>query len=162
MSVAFTKEGDTENAAAIDLPDRPISSHPNLVTPNGLAQLDAAVAQARLDYAAHQTDATREGDRRALARAARDLRYFSARRATAQLVRSVNDCEVVRFGARVTIEGADGRRQVLRLVGEDEADPAQGSISYVAPLARALIGKAVGDAVAMARGVGEIIGIEQG
>ena len=37
MSVAFTKEDDTENAAAIDLPDRPISPHPNIVTPHGLA-----------------------------------------------------------------------------------------------------------------------------
>ena len=53
MSVAFTKEQDSE-AAAADLPDRPISPHPNLVTPNGLAALDAALAEARAAYAAAQ------------------------------------------------------------------------------------------------------------
>jgi len=151
MSVAFTKEADTENAAAIDLPDRPVSAHPNIVTEAGLAQLEAALAQARLDYAASQTAEGREGDRRALARAARDMRYFAARLATAQVFPTPSHPEVVRFGATVTIEREDGRRQTLRLVGEDEADPKAGTISYVSPLASALIGKGVGD-VATAAG----------
>ena len=51
MSVAFTKEGDLE-AAAADLPDRPISPHPNLVTREGLAAIEAALAEARAAYAA--------------------------------------------------------------------------------------------------------------
>jgi transcription elongation GreA/GreB family factor len=52
---------------------------------------------------------------------------------------------VVQFGDRVTFEREDGRVQTFRIVGEDEADPAQGSVSYVAPIARALLGKVVGD-----------------
>ncbi len=165
MSVAFTKEGDTENAAAVDLPDRPISPHPNLVTPRGLAQLEAAVARARLDYAANQADEAREGDRRALARAARDLRYFAARLASAQVV--VPQAVVleagttaIRFGSRVTIERADGRRQTLQLVGEDEADPTTGTISYVAPLARAVIGKERGDVATFSGAAVEIIDVD--
>lgn len=50
----------------------------------------------------------------------------------------------VRFGASVTIAGEDGRRQTFRIVGEDEAAPQDGRISYVSPLARALVGKSVG------------------
>ena len=53
----------------------------------------------------------------------------------------------MQFGSTVTIEREDGRRQTFRIVGEDEADPAKGTISYVSPLARALIGKRVGDVV---------------
>ncbi len=145
MSVAFTKEGDTENAAAVDLPDRPISPHPNLVTAAGLAKLEAALARAREDYAANQVVEGREGDRRALARAARDLRYYSARVASAKLMPAVTHADVVRFGSAVTIERADGRRQSLRLVGEDEADPTAGTMSYTSPLASALMGKGEGE-----------------
>ena len=84
MSVAFTREEDYE-ASAADLPDRPISSNPNLVTPEGLAQLDAALESARAAYAAAQQVGGVSADRTAMARATRDLRYYSARRASAQL-----------------------------------------------------------------------------
>ena len=160
MSVAFTKEGDTENAAATDLPDRPISPHANLVTPEGLAQLEAALARARLDYGANQKDETREGDRRALARAARDLHYFAARCATARVMPSPADLKVVRFGCHVTVEREDGRIQRLRLVGEDEADPTRGTVSYVSPLASALLGKRVGDTARIAGADVEITHID--
>ena len=85
MSVAFTKEQDSE-AAAADLPDRPISTHPNLVTAKGLALLDAALESARAAYAAAQSSEDIQSDRTAMARATRDLRYYGARRASAQLV----------------------------------------------------------------------------
>ncbi|WP_158809131.1 transcription elongation factor GreA [Beijerinckia sp. L45] len=160
MSVAFTKEGDTENAAATDLPDRPISSHPNLVTVAGLAQLDAALAQARADYAANQANEAQPGDMRALARAARDLRYYAARRATAQLMPPATDPDVVRFGTRVTIERADGRRQTFCIVGEDEAEPASGTLSYVSPMASALLGKGEGDTVRIAGAEVEIVAVD--
>ncbi|HKP77563.1 MAG TPA: GreA/GreB family elongation factor, partial [Phenylobacterium sp.] len=81
------------------------------------------------------------------ARATRDLRYWSARRASAQLTEPQAAAGTVQFGGTVEIERDDGRRQSFRIVGEDEADPANGSISYVAPLARALLGKGVGDTV---------------
>ena len=150
MSVAFTKEEDYE-AAAADLPDRPISPHANLVTPQGLEAIEAALAAARAAYSAAQAHGDIETDRTAMARATRDLRYWSARRASAQLVEPGPDDGVVRFGGAVTIEREDGRTQTWRIVGEDEADPAAGSVSHVSPLAVALVGKRVGD-VAMVAG----------
>ncbi len=143
MSVAFTKESDAE-AVAADLPDRPISPHPNFVTPAGLASLDAELAAARTAYQAAQAEGGITADRTAMARATRDLRYWSARRASAQLVAPQSGDRVV-FGSRVTFEAADGRTRTYAIVGEDEADPARGSVSYVSPLARALIGKGVAD-----------------
>ncbi|HQT54724.1 MAG: transcription elongation factor GreA [Phenylobacterium sp.] len=158
MSVAFTKEGDAE-ATAADLPDRPISPHPNLVTPEGLAFIDAALAQARADYAAAQHAGGIEADRTAMARATRDLRYYSARRANAQLIEPSDDTDTVRFGGGVTIDREDGRRQTFRIVGEDEADPAQGTVSHVSPLARALMGKSVGDTAMLAGAEVEIVAV---
>jgi transcription elongation GreA/GreB family factor len=158
MSVAFTKEQDSESAAA-DLPDRPISPHPNLVTAQGLAALEGALALARAAYNAAQAGGGVDADRTAMARATRDLRYYSARRATAQLVEGPKDKAVVAFGLSVTFDREDGRRQTFRIVGEDEADPAEGAVSYVSPLARALLGKAVGDVAVVAGAEVEIIGI---
>jgi transcription elongation GreA/GreB family factor len=159
MSVAFTREEDLE-AAAADLPDRPISPHPNLVTPEGLATIEIALAEARAAYAAAQAKGDVSADRTAMARATRDLRYWSARRATAQLIHPPEDLGSVAFGCTVTIERQDGRVQRFRIVGEDEADPKEGRISYVSPLARALSGKAVGDAASVAGGEAEILRIE--
>jgi transcription elongation GreA/GreB family factor len=149
MSVAFTREEDLE-ATAADLPDRPISAHPNLVTQAGLDQLEAALNEARSAYAAAQLEGGISEDRTAMARAARDLRYYSARRATAQLTETPADPDRVVFGARVTFERDDGRVQTFRIVGEDEADPTQGAVSYVSPLAQALLGKGVGDEATVA------------
>ena len=158
MSVAFTREEDLE-ATAADLPDRPISPHPNLVTPEGLAAIEAALAAARAAYNAAQARGSIEADRTAMARATRDLRYWSARRATAQLVESAPDGRV-RFGGAVTIEREDGRTQTWRITGEDEADPAKGSVSHVSPLARALVGKRVGDEATVAGQTVEIVAVD--
>jgi transcription elongation GreA/GreB family factor len=159
MSVAFTKEQDAESVAA-DLPDRPISTHQNLVTPQGLAQIEAELAQARAAYAAaRQAGSDVQGDRTAMARATRDLRYWSSRRASAQLVEPPQDASVARFGSTVTVDREDGRRQTFRVVGEDEADPTAGAISYVSPLAAALMGKGVGDTVMIAGAEVEIVAI---
>ena len=95
-----------------------------------------------------------------MARATRDLRYFSARRASAQLVETNTAEPVVQFGSRVTFDRHDGRRQSFRIVGEDEADPAAGAVSYVSPLARALLGKAAGDTATVAGGEIEIVQID--
>jgi len=56
----------------------------------------------------------------------------------------------VHFGSTVTLTRDDGRRQVFRIVGEDEADPERGTLSHVSPLARALLGKEAGDSVHVA------------
>ncbi len=158
MSVAFTREEDYE-ARAADLPDRPISPHPNLVTASGLQAIDLALAEAQAAYAAAQTQGGVSADRTAMARATRDLRYWSARRATAQLTEPATEPGRVRFGGAVTVERDDGRRQTFRIVGEDEADPAAGRLSYVSPLARAVLGKQVGDAAAVAGAEVEIVGV---
>ena len=144
MSVAFTKDEDHESAAA-NLPDRPISPHPNLVTPQGLTQLEAAFAEAKAAWTAAQASGSVSDDRTAMARATRDLRYFTARLGSAQRIDPVVSPDRVVFGCTVTIEREDGRVQTFRIVGEDEADPAAGSISYVSPLARVLMGKSEGD-----------------
>ncbi|WP_191554772.1 transcription elongation factor GreA [Brevundimonas aurantiaca] len=158
MSVAFTREEDLE-ATAADLADRPISPHPNLVTAEGLAQIEAELASARAAYAAAQIKGSIETDRTAMARATRDLRYWSARRASAQLVEPGETDGRVRFGGSVRIERDDGRSQTWRIVGEDEADPAKGSVSHVSPLARAVLGRRIGDEVVVAGRTVEITAV---
>ena len=158
MSVAFTREEDLE-ATAADLPDRPISSHPNWVTLTGLARIEAELADARAAYNAAQARGSIEADRTAMARATRDLRYWSARRASAQLVETRPDGRV-RFGGSVSIEREDGRAQTWRIVGEDEADPASGSVSHVSPLAGALIGKRIGDEAVVAGQTVEVVAVD--
>ncbi len=160
MSVAFTREGDAE-AAAADLPDRPVSVHPNLVTASGLEEIDADLAGAKAAYAAAQADGAIAGDRTAMARATRSLRYWSARRATAQLV-PPSDGKVVRFGCAVTFVRNDGESATYRITGEDEADPAAGRIAYIAPAARALLGKGIGDSAVIAGREAEIVAITAG
>jgi len=140
MSSAFTKEQEDDNPRE-DLPDRPVSPHRNLVTPEGLQQIDDALTRLHGEI----ETATARDDNHALALAQRDLRYWTARRANAEVVRPIADHSVVRFGHKVVVELEDGERRVFRLVGEDEADPARGLIPYVAPLAQALMGKSVGD-----------------
>jgi transcription elongation GreA/GreB family factor len=151
MSRAFVKEQDEAGSIEV-LPDRPISAHPNDVTEQGLLLIEAALAAARAALA----DAQASGDRAAAARAGRDLRYWTARHASARVVAPPTSTDEVRFGARVTVVRDDGREQTFRIVGEDEADPARGTISHVSPLARALFGKAVGDVVSVGRGEAEI------
>ena len=144
MSIAFLK--DPEGETLEDLPERPISPHRNLVTTEGMAQIESEVArlEAELSRVQHSED---EEDRHSLLRIARDLRYWMARRSSAEVVPPIKDCSKAHFGSTVTIEREDGRRQIWRIVGEDEADPARKTISHVSPLARALVNKSVGDVV---------------
>jgi transcription elongation GreA/GreB family factor len=151
MSRAFVKELD---GGEDELPDRPISAHPNLVTPEGLARIEATLAEHQHAHAAAQA----ASDRAALARAARELRYWTARRASAQVIEPPADNTRVHFGSTVTLL-RDGRRQTYRIVGEDEADPARGTLSHVAPVARALMGKEVGDVIAAGNSEAEIVAI---
>jgi transcription elongation GreA/GreB family factor len=158
MSVAFTREEDHETRAA-DLPDRPVSAHPNLVTASGLAAIEAELQAARTAYAAAQSGGEISADRTAMARATRDLRYWSVRRASAQLTELEPIPGTVQFGRTVEIEREDGRQQAFRIVGEDEADPAKGSVSYVSPLARGLLGKSVGDTAMIGGSEVEVVAV---
>ena len=159
MAVAFTREEDYESQAA-NLPDRPVSAHPNLVTASGLAAIEAELAAARAAYAAAQAQGGISADRTAMARATRDLRYWSARRGNAQLTEPHGPADRVQFGRTVEFERQDGRRQSFRIVGEDEADPAKGSVSYASPLARGLLGKTVGDTPLVNGAEVEIISVQ--
>jgi transcription elongation GreA/GreB family factor len=155
VSRAFIKEPD-DGAAPEPLPDRRISSHPNFVTPDGLKLIEAHLTELRERRATAQaTD-----DRSALAQIAREARYWAARRATAQVVNPPDNPSDIAFGTTVTLARDDGHRQTYRIVGEDEADPARGTLSFVSPLARALIGKGVGDAVRAGNSAVEIIEIK--
>ena len=153
MSRAFVKEPD--GAEAQELPDRPISEYPNLVTPQGLAQIEERLTRLHEQHAQAQAS----GDRAALASIGRDLRYWTARRSTAQSMPAPEQTDKVQFGSTAPIVRDDGRRQTFRIVGEDEAEPAEGTLSYVSPVARALLNKSVGDVIQAGSGEAEIVEI---
>lgn len=143
MSRAFVSE-EAEESRAAAVPERPVSAHPNLVTPNGLALIATALASAQSALAdAPADDTTRP-------RLQRDLRYWQARHATAMPIeaRTSPPDEVV-FGVLVTVKRGKTTSR-FRIVGEDEADPARGLLSYIAPLAAAVLGAEEGETVEFA------------
>jgi len=140
MSRAFIKETDQDADA---LPERAISAHANFVTARGLALLDQSIHALE----AERTAARAGADKAALARIGRDLRYFQRRRESARLVIPAAKPAAVRFGVQVWLELQDGGERSFRIVGEDEADPALGLLSYVSPLAGSMLGAGVGDTV---------------
>jgi transcription elongation GreA/GreB family factor len=151
MSRAFVKEHD-ETDSVEQFADRPISSFRNLVTASGLKKIEAELAETRSAYA----KAIAARDKSAIAKTSRDLRYWTAQRASAELVTPPKDIDVVRLGMAVTIEHPNGHRQTFQIVGEDEADPKQGLLCYVLPLARELLGKSLGDIIVTPQGDAEI------
>ena len=152
MSRAFTRDGQEGEGTDI-LPDRPISPNRNLVTRHGLASIEEELEKARARFAT----AERERDRVGMGNASRDIRYWSARRASAELHHSGSAADELRFGMAATLRYPDGHEATWRVVGEDEADASHGLISHAAPLARALFGKEVGDRVRVPGGEAEII-----
>jgi transcription elongation GreA/GreB family factor len=154
MNKAFVRDSDADRASNA-LPDRPIPPGPNLVTPEGLARLDAMLATTEEQHrAAVQVDDPNE-----IARTERDLRYWTAQRATAQPMEPSGSNDVVEFGSTVTLKREDGRECTYRLVGVDEADPSRGTLSHISPLAKALLGKSKGDTVAIGGTEAEILAI---
>ena len=134
MSVAFRRESDEEHLEPkFELPHPP---GPNLVTPRGLALIEARNAELDAAVAASPTPEQ-------LIVLQRDLRYWRARLTTAQLAPAPSG-EIVEFGTGVTIE-QDGITRTLDIVGHDESEPAAGRIAFTAPLAKALIGSEVGE-----------------
>lgn len=156
MSRGFVKEDDLE-LAGTDLPERPISPHANYVTPDGLQQLQQSVKtleKQRQLYTARKEDPNAQ---QKLAEIDRDLRYLFARLESAQLVDpSQQPKQTVLFGATVTVEDEEGEQHLFKIVGEDEADIAQQKVSYVSPLANALLGRKVGDSTMWQRPAGAI------
>ncbi len=156
MSRGFVKEDDLEHAGT-NLPERPLSAHPNYVTPNGLRQLQqqaSALEQERLPLAQRKEDPVAQ---QRLVMIDRDLRYLHARLESAILVDPATQAaDTVLFGATVDVEDENGNRHSFMIVGEDEADIATHRVSWVSPLAKALIGQKVGDSVTWHRPVGDL------
>ena len=154
MSRGFVKEDDLEHAGT-DLPERPISEHPNYVTPAGLQQLQAqesVLEKERQQLAPLKDDPVAQ---QRLAMVERDLRYLQARLESALLVDPAQQSgEQVLFGAKVTVEDENGDRHVFMIVGEDEADIAANKVSWVSPLANSLLGHKIGDSVTWLRPAG--------
>jgi transcription elongation GreA/GreB family factor len=155
VSRAFVKEA--EGADGGELAELVVSPHRNLVTSEGLAQIESTLQRLERELSV----ARRADERSGVVRAERDLRYWRQRRISAELVPApVGRSEVVRFGSRVALRTAAGRVLRLRIVGEDEADPASGLISWVAPLAEQLLGARIGDAVPFQGGEAELLSID--
>lgn len=138
MSSAFVREPD--DLPPESPPERIVSHHPNFVTSRGLKLIERTLAELDGQIAACEDEAQ-------LAWLRRDLRYWSQRHASAQVMESPDAPEEVAFGTRVTFRRDGGAPETVELVGEDEADPAAGKLSWVAPLARAMMGALPGEAV---------------
>ena len=155
MSRAFVKDDDGDTPEV--LPELPISTHTNYVTPRGLALL-----RERLDNITARHNALKANEQDALAQRnesitlERELRHLHARVASAievDLAKQPHDR--VAFGATVTVDSDEGEQR-WQIVGEDEADAEHGLVSYVSPLATALLGARVGDEVRWQRPAGDI------
>jgi len=156
MSRGFVKEDDLEHAGT-DLPERPISEHPNYVTPLGLLQLQQqfeALEQERQQLAPSKEDPVVS---QRLGMVERDLRYFQARLETVVIVEATTQPDdKVLFGATVEAEDENGDLHTFTIVGEDEADIAANKVSWVSPLARALLGHKLGENVIWKRPAGDL------
>jgi transcription elongation factor GreB len=154
MSRAFVNENDTE-AAADALPELPQSKHPNYVTRRGLRLLEERLAKAQERQRALTERPDDPSKDLELAHGAREIRYLEARIERAIMVDPAQAPEdEVAFGAVVDVSDAAGERHQFAIVGEDEADAEHGKVSWVSPLARALIGAGVGDVVVWRRPAG--------
>jgi transcription elongation GreA/GreB family factor len=136
MSRAFVREQD--NAGPEAPPDLKISPHRNLVTRRGLRLIEEKVAELQAELAGNPSAEK-------LLWLRRDLRYWMARRETAELSLLDTASPAIGFGSRVTLR-RDGRKaEVFEIVGEDEANPAEGKLSWVSPIAAGILGAEAGD-----------------
>jgi len=143
MSRAFVKE----TAESAPPPERMVDEGPNLVTPEGLAQIEAHIARLEASMKSEANVLLRET-------LARDLRYWEIRKSSAQVIAPAGDGTVA-FGSTVTIQ-RKGRTQTFRIVGVDEADASKGLISHRSPMAQAILGARSGDIVEADEPLGEI------
>ena len=151
MSRAFVKESD--GADGEELAELQVSPHRNLVTAEGLRQIEETVERLRAELSAGRA----ADDRAAIKRIQRDLRYWVERQRTAELAHPATLGGKARFGSTVVLALPGAGELAYRIVGEDEADPANGKISYMSPIARRLIGTAAGDLIELPGGAAEIL-----
>ncbi len=155
MSSAFTK--DLDDGGALPEPgERTVSTNRNLVTRNGLTMIETEIAVLREDM----MKAEAAGDREKIGLAARDLRYWTARRETAEISVPDEDSQTIRFGMTATLRDDHGKTHQWKIVGEDEADAKHGTISHVSPMALALFGKRPGEPVTVNGREWEIVSID--
>lgn len=155
MSRAFVKENDLEHAG-IDIPERPFSDEPNYVTKNGLNLLKSKIDKLEKERKILKQKNDDPIMKQKIAMIERDMRYFAARIESAILITpKEEDQGTVLFGAKVTVENEEGNLNVYEIVGEDEADIHQGKVSYLSPLAEALIGSKLGDEVIWEKPMGD-------
>ena len=141
MSVAFRRESDEEHLEPKF--ELPVPPGPNLVTPRGLAMIEARAEELEARLAEPLTEEERKVVKR-------DARYWHARRATAQLA-PVPSGEEVAIGTRVTYE-REGEDKTIEIVGHDESEPDAARIAFNAPLVRAMLGSVEGDEVTLPGG----------
>ena len=156
MSKAFTKESDGEFEEALPEPSDPLPPGvKNYVTPEGAEKLrdelrrwlevirpKAAEAKGKPGEPASR--------RRRLEAIDRRIHFLQDRVASMVVVRATEPDELcVRFGASVTVRDRDGNEKSYRIVGVDESDPAAGRVSFLSPIAKALISAGVGDVVSL-------------
>ena len=154
MSRAFVKENDLEHAG-IDIPERPLSDAPNYVTPRGLSLLNQTIDDLEIKREALIIKKDDPMVRQKIAVIERDMRYFAARIESAILTNpKEEDPTHVLFGAKVTVEDEEGKLLTFEIVGEDEGNIHEGRVSYLSPLAEALLGGAVGDEVVWEKPMG--------
>ncbi len=156
MSRAFVNEDNVGQAGA-ELAERPISPHPNYVTPTGALELQTWEEDlaAKLDELKKSPDDTFTKEK--IAEVERDLRYVRARLESVILVDpATQNHDTVLFGAMVEVEDDEGERHSFHIVGEDESDAQLNKVSWISPLAKALIGHKVGDTVVWQRPAGNM------
>ncbi|WP_236179091.1 GreA/GreB family elongation factor [Pseudomonas mosselii] len=153
MSRAFVNE-DQAAAQASQPVERRVSDQPNYVTATGLAQLQQRLAMLTALRSELQAQGER-ADRQRLADTERDLRYFSARVQSAQVVPTATSTEKVQIGSRVRFVDEDNQERQVQLVGEDQADAVHGLVNWGSPLGRALLGAGPGDEVLWRRPAGD-------
>ena len=152
MSRAFVKgDGDQHGD---DLPERPIAPGPNYVTARGRDLLFKRVQELSAERKKLIAGDDSSGKQRR--QVERDLRYYEDRFNSAVVVNSAGrEPGVVRFGAAVEVRSPDGQTQRFSIVGEDEADVSEGSVSWKSPLADAVLGCKAGSTVALKRPAGD-------
>jgi transcription elongation GreA/GreB family factor len=154
MSRAFVKEDDAGTPE--EKVDLPVSEHPNFVTPAGLKMLQDKARQYEEERAALKSHDSELSAQSHLPRVEQEWRYWEERLRTAKPVDLAKQPrDKVAFGAVVTVEDEDGKQRDYAIVGEDEADPQAGKVSYVSPLARALDGAEVGETIVWKRPAGD-------
>jgi transcription elongation factor GreB len=155
MSRAFIKENDLEHSG-INIPERQLSGQPNYVTPYGLKLLNEKIDALEMEREALKQKKDDPIIKQKIGMIERDMRYYSSRIESAILTTPIEgDHSIVLFGAKVTVEDEEGKLNTYEIVGEDEADIHQGKVSYLSPLAEALIGAKLNDEVTWEKPMGD-------